>query len=251
MNRCRDKSFQHRVEERGAFDSQWGLPGVSNRCHRRGGTTVKVFHYHPSNLGKREEDNLALAHVHGGSNGSNNYPRVRYGAAGRDYNVYTINDIPTIKPGSTYYYRQYFMMDAYTEMRSKGAHWAPEAVKATKTVGAIAGRMVTLYKSDSAGTTFGHAIAGDTCRHGGSTPVCEGKSTPQANWKPLFEVHCGDSYVVTHDLYYFSPPGTPSRSYVCDGMEDTTRPVWTLLGHFPVDSCGELALNYQYDSEYC
>ena len=123
------------------------------------GTTVKVFHYYPSNLGKREEDNLALAHVHGGSNGSGNYPRVRYGAAGRDYNVYTINDIPTIEPGSTYYYRQYFMMDAYTEMRSKGAHWAPEAVKATKTVGAIAGRKVTLYKSDSAGTTFGHAIA--------------------------------------------------------------------------------------------
>lgn len=212
------------------------------------GTKASAFHYYPD-LGKPEEDNLALAHVHGGSNGNGNYPRVRYGAAGRDYNVYTINDTPQITPGSTYYYRQYFMMDAYTEMRSKGAHWAPEAVKATKGVGAIAGRTVKLYKSDS-GDTFGHAVADDECRPAGAMPVCEGKTTPQANWKALFEMHCGDSYAVTDDLYHFSPAGPPYRSYVCDGMEGT-RPVWTLLGYFPSDSCSEIATDYQYNPEYC
>jgi len=214
------------------------------------GTTVDVFHYYPSDLGKPEEDNLALAHVHGGSNGAGYYPRVRYGAAGRDFNVYTINDTPQIRPGSTYYYRQYFMMDAYTEMKTKGPYWASEATKATKNVGAIAGRIVTLYKSDS-GNTFSHAIEGDTCRPTGATPVCEGMTTPQANWKPLFEIRCGSAYAVTENLYHFSPVGPPYRSYVCDGLSIDTRPVWTLLGYYPVNSCSAIGSNYQYKAEYC
>jgi hypothetical protein len=216
------------------------------------GTKVDVFHYYPFDLGKPEEDNLAMAHVHGGPSGPGGYPRVRYGAAGRDFNVYTINDVPQILPGSTYYYRQYFMMDAYTEMRSKGAHWAPEATKATKSIGQIAGRTVVLYKSaGSSSTTFGHAVAGDSCRQAGAELVCEGSTTPQANWKPLFEIRCGDLYAVTEDLYYFSPAGPPYRSSVCDGMEVSTRPVWTLLGYFPVDSCSAIESNYRYSAEYC
>lgn len=213
------------------------------------GTKVDAFHYYPSDLGKREEDNLALAHVHGGPNTAGGYPRVRYGSAGRDFNVYTINDTPTIKPGSTYYYRQYFMMDSYTEMRDKGNYWAPEAYRTTKSVGQITGRSVTLYKSDSG--TFGHAIESEVCRSSGATPVCEGKTTPQSNWKPLFEIHCGDSYAVTDDLYHFSPAGPPYRSYVCEGMGTEIRPVWTLLGYFPDNSCNTIASNHQYDAGYC
>lgn len=71
---------------------------------------VNVYHYYPADQGNSEEENLALAHVHGGQNGNRSYPRVRYGAAGRDFNVYTVNDVPSIGPGSSYYYRQYFMM---------------------------------------------------------------------------------------------------------------------------------------------
>jgi hypothetical protein len=223
------------------------------------GTKVDVFHYYPSDLGKPEEDNLAMAHVHGGPSGPGGYPRVRYGAAGRDFNVYTINDNPQIRPGSTYYYRQYFMMDAYTEMRSKGAHWAPEATKATKSVGQIAGRTVVLYKpssdssssSSSSITTYGHTVAGDSCRQEDAELVCEGNTTPQANWKPLFEIRCGDLYAVTEHLYHFSPAGPPYRSYVCDGMGVDTRPVWTLLGYFPVGGCSAIESNYQYSAEYC
>lgn len=217
------------------------------------GTKVDVFYYLPPESGKPEEDNLALAHVHGNSwNG--NYPRIRYGAAGRDYNVYTVNDIPRISEGSTYYYRQYFMMDAYTEMKTKGPQWGPEAMKATKTVGSIEGRTVQLYKSAAttaaAATTFGHTIHGDTCRTGGAAPTCEGMTTPQANSKALFQIRCGDSYVVTENMYHFSPSGPSYRSYVCDGMEDQ-RPEWTLLGYFPEGSCSTIGSGYQYDSQYC
>ena len=53
------------------------------------GSKIDAYHYYPPVGGKPEEDNLALAHVHGGQNGSGNYPRVRYGSTGRDYNVYT------------------------------------------------------------------------------------------------------------------------------------------------------------------
>mmetsp|Transcript_40172 Transcript_40172/g.46209 ORF Transcript_40172/g.46209 Transcript_40172/m.46209 type:complete len:860 (+) Transcript_40172:168-2747(+) len=224
-------------------------------------TKVNVFYYLPPESGKPLEDNLALGHVHGGENGSGNYPRVRYGAAGRDFNVYTINDVPTIPGGSTYYYRQYFMMDAYTEMKSKGPQWAPEAVKATKGVGMIDGRTVQLFQSvvdssssTTATATFGHTIQGDTCRVPGGvtevTPTCEGTTTPEANSKALFQIRCGDSYAVTENMYYFSPLGPPYRSYVCDGMEDI-RPEWTLLGYFPVDSCTAIGSGYQYDAEYC
>jgi len=213
------------------------------------GTKVNAYHYYPSNLGKPEEDNLAMAHVHGRLNTRGGYPRVRFGAAGRDYNVYTINDVPTIRPGDTYYYRQYFMMDSYTEMRDKGNYWSPEATKSTKTAGQIAGRSVTLYHSDSG--TFGHGMEGEGCRAAGAVSVCEGSTTPQSNWKPLFEIRCGDTYAVTDDLYHFSPAGPPYRSYVCDGMGIDVRPVWTLLGYFPNSSCNAITSNHQYDTGYC
>ncbi len=212
------------------------------------GFKVNVYHYYPP-TGGREEDNLALGHVHGDFNGPGTYPRVRYGAAGRDYNVYTINDIPTIPAGSTYYYRQFFMMDAYTEMKGKGMLFSPEAIKATKGVGTIAGRTVKLY--DSGANTFGFTVGDDTCRPAGAVEVCEGSTTPQADWKPVFEIYCGDSYAVTDDLYHFSPAGGTIRAYVCDGLDITIRPVWTLLGYFNVDGCSAIGSNYQFDAEYC
>ena len=212
------------------------------------GTKINVFHYYPSDEGKPEEDNLALAHVHGGQDGAGSYPRVRYGMAGRDYNVYTINDLPRIKPGSTYYYRQYFMMDRYTEMKAKGMDWATETTKATKGQGAIDGRSVTLYSSST--NAFGFAVSGDACRRADAVQVCEGWTTPKSNWKPLFEIYCGNAHVVTDNLYHFSPAGPPYRSYVCDGLSDT-RPVWTLLGYFPGDGCNDIASDYVYDADYC
>jgi len=209
---------------------------------------VNVYHYSPPLSGKAEEDNLALAHVHGGQNGSGNYPRVRYGAAGRDFNVYTVNDLPSIPSGSTYYYRQYFMMDSYTEMRSKGATWANQATKATKSVGKIPGRTVNLYRSDSG--TFGYTVGGDNCRRAEAEFVCQGMTTPQSNSRALFQICCGDSCAVTEDLYYFAPSGATKRSYVCDGMANT-RPEWTLLGYFPVGSCSTMETGYEYSPEYC
>lgn len=225
------------------------------------GGTIKVKYYEPGvpgKDGKTEEDNLAFGHVHGGHGsmfGSGGYPRIRYGAAGRDFNVYTVNDIPSnFVQGSSYYYRQYFMMDKYTEMQAKGLAWRNQAAKAVKSNGSIAGRTVTLY-SDAISNTFGHTVGSDSCRQPGASAVCVGSTTPPSNtnWKPVFEIYCGDDYVVTDNLYHFTPAwnsGGTIRSYVCDGKPGV-RPVWTLLGFFDVGACSGIGSNYQYDATYC
>ena len=133
-------------------------------------------------------------------------------------------------------------------MKSKGQYWATEPTKATKTVGSIAGRAVTLYSSSS--NSFGFAVGSDSCRQSEAVSVCVGSTTPQSNWKPFFEIYCGDDYVVTDDLYHFSPAGPPYRSYVCDGKPGV-RPVWTLLGYFPQGDCSAISSNYQFDADYC
>ena len=229
------------------------------------GHKVNVYHWEPPEDGKSEEDNLALTHVHGGqnSNPSANYPRVRAGGTGttRDYNVYTINTDPTIRSGDSYYYRQYFVMANYPDMATSGPYWASEAHDGKYAAGAneYQGRTVSLYSDNGASNRFGYTIGSDDCRPSSATKVCEGTTTPRSDAKALFQIQCGTQYVVTDDLYHYSPPhpeGSTVRAYVCDGLGAHDRPTWTLLGYFKTSECSAIKEKteneqYIYDDQYC
>jgi hypothetical protein len=207
--------------------------------------------------GKPKEDNLALAHIHGGQDSvdgssTNGYPRVRYGKADRDFNAYTINTVPLIRGGDTYSYRQYFIMDSYTEMYTRGPEWAPRATEDQYAAGERTGRIVELYSDGS--RIFGFTIDNEACSPASGSPtlVCQGRTTPQPLHKALYQIQCGSSFAVSDDLYYFSPMGLPRRSYVCDGggLAGGTRPVWTLLGFFDATECAAIK-SYRYNETYC
>ena len=216
--------------------------------------------------GKREEDNLALAHVFGqNAIGSGSYPRVRAGFSARDYNVYTINTTPNIQPGMSYHYRQYFMMDSYQEMASRGPTWASQAGDGIYPAGGP-GRDITLYYDNTAlGSAFGYTIDGDTSCIGSAAVACVGKTTPQIGFKALFTIQCGTDFVVTDDPYYFTPPQDPAsdgddipggagyklRPYQCAGASLGERPIWKLLGFFDVNDCLEISSGYQFSEDFC
>ena len=210
--------------------------------------------------GVAEEDKLSLGHVYGTTAaGSGSYPRVRAGKAAntaRDFTVYTINTTPTISPGDTYSYRQYFIMDKYTEMATKGPMFAPEAIDDKYPAGGKVGRTIKLY-SDLTGSAFGFSIDVNGCTAPGATEVCSGSTTPQVGSKALFQVQCGSESVVTNNPYYFTPDGyaieggTVVRSYQCKNLAKGERPVWKLLGFFNAANCDTLLDDKQFDEGYC
>ena len=228
------------------------------------GSVIEVYYWEPGS-GKPADDNLALGHVHGNASSTvslarANYPRVRYGKAGRDYNVYTINSIPNIQSGDSYYFRQYFMMGELNGMNNTGTTYSPAVEENQYAAGARTGRVVKLYSDGS--NKFGFALGSDSCGSSAGPSVCQGTTTPQTNSKALFQVQCGSSYVVSEDPYHFTPepddPTNPAtrawRSYVCvvDEIELTgIRPVWTLLGFFNSADCSVISTDYQYDETYC
>jgi hypothetical protein len=225
-------------------------------------SVITVYYWDPPIGGKPADDNLALGHVHGNASSTvslarANYPRVRYGKAGRDYNVYTINSIPNIQSGDSYYFRQYFMMGELNGMNNTGTTYSPAVEENQYAAGARTGRVVKLYSDGS--NKFGFALGSDSCGSSAGPSVCQGTTTPQTNSKALFQVQCGSSYVVTEDPYHFTPEPADSnapenrvwRSYVCDGEPVGTRPVWTLLGFFNSADCSVISTDYQYDGSYC
>jgi hypothetical protein len=93
------------------------------------------------------EDNLALAFVYGknkeytSGSGSSYFSGASYGGkarvrtgvtnqayeGGRDYTVFTINWFAPIKPGYTYYNRQYIISDRFADMDAVASSWQGEA----------------------------------------------------------------------------------------------------------------------------
>jgi len=222
------------------------------------GSTVKVYHWSPSS-GEPEEDNLALAHVHGSPRHVAGFdPRLRVGGTSykRDKNIYTINTIQSLHLGDSYHYRSYFSMDKYTEMATTGPYWASEAHDGKYGAGDedFLGRTVNLYSDGS--STFGFTIGEDKCSSTSASMICEGKTTPRPNYKAMFQIQCGEHYVVTDDLYYFSPDDSLIRSYACSGLGAQERPTWTLLGFFGSTECDEIkdkeeTEQYMYDGNFC
>lgn len=207
-----------------------------------------------ANSGKPDEDNLALAHVHGADAQNDASPRrptrIRYGLAGniaRDYTVYTINPFPTIRPGETYFYRQYFVVDSYTKMDAHASSWVDETYQGKVPQGQIKGRTVQLVSSGKG--TFATTLDSETTCPGASRE-CEGMTTPQVGAKPLYFVECGSQHYVGSDPYALSQARSSAlRSYRCRDNA-SLRPRWSLLGYFSEGSCDTLR-NAAYDPAVC
>jgi hypothetical protein len=218
---------------------------------------------------KPVEDNLAIGHVFGtkdsiAGSASLRPTRVRWGGTGtaRDFQVYTINSFPRpgITGGVTYYYRQYFMVDRFEDMRATGSNWAPEAHQALYEVDATTsptGRSVELFASTSSTTespgVFGAVIgmaATEGCLATGAMSVCVGSTTPKPAFQALYQVKCGSTYAVTNNPYHFAPKTLPNRPYICEG-QPTERPEYKLLGFFAATSCAPVAASFHFEETFC
>lgn len=236
-------------EDAAAFNEKFGA-----------GATVEVSYFDTAT--KTAEENLVLAHVYGTEEKWSS--RLRFGSSSRDYTVYTVNSVPPdLTNGRTYFYRQYFIMDKYSEMSSKGPTWAlqsyqevydpydesEESTIADEAIEAPSGRKVTLYSSDGS-STFGATLSGKTCNlNQEAVAQCEGTTTPRPGSKALYHIKCGNESYVGSDPYHFSPSGNVRRPYVCFN-DSTVRATWDLLGFFPEGSCANIQQT-EYDAEYC
>lgn len=111
------------------------------------------------------DSNLGLGFVHGNEGagtyeGDSNWQskertrgcRVRFGStssATRDYSVYTVNAFPKLRPGTSYFFRQYLVAGRHVEMPSRAGPWVGEVRQGFLTDhsehAAHAGRSVGLY----------------------------------------------------------------------------------------------------------
>jgi len=148
------------------------------------GSTLEVFY----NTGKAEEDNLALAHVYGNSYTDtrgqptkglvDGYPLLQVGNANegkkpRDANVYNIVTTATKNTqGGSHYFRQYFIMDRYSDISARAASLVSEVKQQNYNVNDAGdetpiGRTVNLYKK---GNIVGAAIGDEFC-YGVENPI--------------------------------------------------------------------------------
>ena len=164
-------------------------------------STIQVRYY---DSGKPTEDNLALGHAYGTVHTSSNETNtLRVGGdANRDNIYYAINNtFSDISQVDTYYTKQYFIMDRYTEMSTVGPLWANRTTKGfwpiDDPIASPAGRSISLYRND--GGIFGATVGDSTCENEG-TFVCTGSTTPKPDSKALFQrktreislqKHCG------------------------------------------------------------
>jgi hypothetical protein len=207
---------------------------------------------------KSVEDNLALGHVFGTSNSKvgKDVARLWWGSSSRDFQVYTINSMPTITGGTTYYYRQYFMVDRFEDMRATGLKWATEAHQALYEVDAPAshpGRSVEVFASADTLGVFGAVVGmaeGEGCLAAPSWSVCVGSTTPKPTFQAFYQVRCGSIYVITNNPYYFEPDTLPNRPYICEG-QSTERREYKLLGFFDGTACAPIAYSFHFDEDFC
>lgn len=206
------------------------------------GDFIAVSYY---DSGRRIEDNRAFSWVYGkdkesteGTDWWTRNARIRYGLGGtmdaRDYTVWTINVFPRIVTGETYYYRHYTISDDLTNMNDHARDWLDEPMQTYSRLGDIAGRDVYLFTKNN--RTYGAGMMNDSC----AQIMCSGKTTPQVDMLPYFYVVCGDNVYTGPDMYAFTPDTANftrdsgiKRPWLCDGLADTVRPTWTLLGYFP------------------
>jgi len=142
------------------------------------GTSLEVL-YHE---GKPEEENLALAHVYGNSFPDTDgltpgFPLLQVGNANegfmpRDANIYNIVTTASKNSGGgSHVYRQYFVMDRFTNISEKAANLVSQVYQQNYNVNNDAdatptGRLVHLYKQ---GNNIGATI-GDTPCYGAEIP---------------------------------------------------------------------------------
>lgn len=132
------------------------------------------------------------------------------GAKPRDANFYNIVTTANCNTqGGSHFYRQYFVMQNYTDISATAAALAAEVIHHNYNVNRAAdvnagklpaGRSIDLY---SIGTSV-RAVLEDAITIAGGTKVCSGSTTPKAVSKALFQIKCGDEVYIGSNLYYFA-----------------------------------------------
>lgn len=223
-------------------------PSASDTVEKfQDGDTITVTY---AELGRRAEDNLAMAHVHGTGNGR--YTEIQASVNERiDSYEYKTQTFPSIPGGSTHFYRQYFIMDQYTNMATRGPEWSEETLQNVYGMaGGPAGRHVSIWASDQS-FTFGATIGVGGPFACDGDHICTGSTTPSGTKKPLYEIKCGNNDVaVTSDPYYYAPDGETKQPYVCT-ENDAVRPTWKLLGFFDEGACEDISEGYSYEEDFC
>lgn len=168
------------IQETGAYwlffnaDEVPGEPDIGSYVARKfpPGSTLEVLY----DTGKPEEDNLALAHVYGkdfpDTQGlADGWPLLLVGNANegfkpRDANVYNIVTTAAKNyQGGSHYYRQYFVMDRFSDISETAAGLVSEVIQQNYNVNDAndetpVGRTVKLYKKEN---KVGATIGDDTC----------------------------------------------------------------------------------------
>lgn len=188
----------------------------------------------------------------------------------RDYTVFTVNIFAYIKPGQTYFNRQYMLTGKYEDADATARAWVSEQTEGMLFPGDTlpAAREVAIFAEDGAatfgvtvGATAGAAADGGSASSSSSSCVrstkrCVGSTGPFLDARPFFFITCGGagdtggtggtgggtsgagggattSYIGP-DRYALAPPvgdtGGILRPYQCNGMAVGVRPTWLLLG---------------------
>lgn len=235
------------------------VPGVSNLGAYVAkkfppGSTLEVL-YH---TGRAVEDNTALAHVYG-----NNFDGVRgltpgwpiviignanEGKKPRDLNVYNVVTTANKNTaGGIHFYRQYFVIDRFSDISSTAAFWANEVITDNYNINnesAPLSRTVDIL-TEIDGTSI-RAVVG---KSGTTGSVCTGTTTPNANSKALFHVKCGEKTYIGADQYHFARfMDGKFMPYTCKN-DKTARGVWNLLGFFPENACAKIKRGYTFSEE--
>lgn len=217
------------------------------------------------------EENLALCYVHGTDDEyydtDNNWytapTRMRYGQAGRDFNVFTINGRLSVRPGQAYVSRQFLINGPLPQIEGDVTQWVGETVNDLLETEDFFGRSLVIYSSID-NYTYGVAAAAmgagetTTCLKG--VRRCVGSSVPKEGMVAFFSITCGNMTYLGPDRYNFGLPQNvtdssaavdPIRSYVCDDLGHNVRPVWKLMGYFSAQGGCEFLRNASYDKRFC
>lgn len=176
------------LQETGAYwlffnaDEIPGVPDIGSYVASKfpPGSTLEVLY----DTGKPEEDNLALAHVYGNDFPDtqglvDGWPKLIVGNANegskpRDANVYNIVTTGTKNyEGGSHYYRQYFIMDRYSDISATAADFVAEVKQQNYNVNdnndeTPIGRTVSLYKK---GNKVGAAVGDGACNGNEEPPT--------------------------------------------------------------------------------
>ena len=175
----------------------------------------------------------------------------------RDSNVYNIVTTANRNTeGGIHHYRQYFVMDRFSDISEQAKRLASEVTQDNYNVkrgdsGAPVGQVVHLYKS---GNSVGASVGNESCGKSTITKICSGSTTPKADSKALLQIVCGSDVYIGSDPYYFSPDdfdgGNVVRPYICRN-DSTARGIWTVLGFFPEGACATIEIGHTFNDSMC